>query len=229
MVNETTPAALEDSADWLLETFPVGPLGCNCTILGHRPSGEALVIDPGGDADKIRQRLQENQLTLSQIVHTHAHFDHFLASGDLRGESDVSLALHPADRFLWNMLPVQCAMFGIPYQAVPSPEASLAHEQPLALGGCSCGWVLHTPGHTPGSVSFVLPVVRCVAAGDTLFRQSVGRTDLWGGDAKTLQRSIRQHLYTLDESLSVIPGHGSKTTIGHELRYNPFVSASSTV
>lgn len=202
-----------------IKTFPVGPLQCNCTVLGDKATGQAVVVDPGGDADKILDLLAREGLSAVQIIHTHAHFDHFLASGHMHERTGAPLCLHKADKPLWENLELQCGMFGIPYQPVPEPQQWLEHEETLPLSGKA----LFTPGHTPGSMSFLFENAGLLIAGDTLFRGSIGRTDLWGGDYPTIERSIRERLYTLDESLNVVTGHGPATTIGYELRNNPFV------
>ncbi len=203
------------------ETFPVGPLQCNCTIIGDPISKKALVVDPGGDHEFILQRLQALNLTLVSIIHTHAHLDHFLASGLLKEKTGATLHLHKDDKFLWDNLEMQCNLFGVPYQPVPAPDLWISDDEEL-----SCGCVaLHTPGHTPGSMSFWFAQDKLLIAGDTLFKGGIGRTDLWGGDAKAIQRSIRQRLYTLDEEAVVVAGHGPDTTIGYEMRQNPWVKA----
>ncbi len=206
----------------VIESFPVGPLQCNCTILGDPLTKQALVIDPGGDADQILARLKTLDLTVTRIVHTHAHFDHFMASGELKAATQASLGLHPDDRPLWDALEQQCSMFDLPCEAVPPPDSDLSHEEPLEVGPFQ-GEVLHTPGHTPGSVCFHFPTIKLLCSGDTLFKGSIGRTDLWGGDYATIERSIKTRLYTLDEDLVVIPGHGPKTLLGQEMRHNMFI------
>lgn len=208
----------------IIETFPVGPLQCNCTILGDPLTRQALVIDPGGDADLILERLQHHDLTVTRILHTHAHLDHFLASGRMKEVTGAALALHPDDKLLWDHLEDQCRMFGIPYKPAPPPDQWLEHEEELSVSEI-CGRALHTPGHTPGSTCFLFEESRFLAAGDTLFRGSIGRTDLWGGDYQAIERSIRERLYTLDEETTVVTGHGDPTTIGAEMRTNAFIRA----
>ncbi|WP_263144056.1 MBL fold metallo-hydrolase [Pseudomonas sp. RIT-PI-AD] len=204
------------------ETFPVGPLQCNCTLIGDPVGKTAIVIDPGGDHQKIVARLAAHGLKLVAIIHTHAHLDHFLASGELKKATGATLHLHKEDRFLWDNLEMQCQMFGVPFKPVPAPDQWLADDEALA---CGCGVALHTPGHTPGSMSFWFPEAKLLIAGDTLFRRGVGRTDLWGGDQGALIRSIRQRLYRLDEDATVVAGHGPDTRLGDEMRENPFVRA----
>lgn len=206
----------------LVKSFPVGPLQCNCTVIGDPATKQALVVDPGGDADKILALLQDWDMTVSHILHTHAHFDHFLASGEMKQATGASLALHKDDKPLWENLEMQCGMYGLPYAPAPPPDHWLQHEEDLHAGACH-GQALHTPGHTPGSMSFYFKDLNLLLAGDTLFRGSIGRTDLWGGDYPTIERSIRERLYTLDEATHVVTGHGPSTTIGDELRENAFV------
>ncbi len=204
------------------ETFPVGPLQCNCTIVGDPLTGRAIVVDPGGDPQRILARIEALGLRVVSIIHTHAHLDHFLASGQIKERTGATLHLHKDDQFLWDSLEQQCALFGVPYVPVPAPDFWLVDDEALA---CGCGVALHTPGHTPGSMSFWFPDAKLLLAGDTLFRRGVGRTDLWGGDYATIERSIRQRLYCLDEDAIVITGHGPQTRLGDEMRDNPFVRA----
>ncbi len=219
----STDMADASKSGLVVKTFPVGPLQCNCTILGDVESGKAIVVDPGGDADKILAELQRMGLSdIVQIIHTHAHFDHFLASGEMKKSTGAPLALHKEDKFLWDHLEEQCARYGISYQPVPAPDHWLDHEEELCVN-CLKGKALHTPGHTPGSMSFLFEEQNLLIAGDTLFRGSIGRTDLWGGDYQAIERSIKEHLYTLDENTQVVTGHGPATSIGYEIRNNPFV------
>ena len=208
----------------IVETIPVGPLQCNCTILGDLVSRKAIVVDPGGDAEILLERLVELNLQVERIIHTHAHLDHFLASGKMKEATGAKLALHREDLFLWDMLEDQCRMFGIPFEPPPPPDQWLENEEEIDLNDLQ-GKALHTPGHTPGSMCFLFESQKLLIAGDTLFQGSIGRTDLWGGDFKKIEKSIQEKLYTLDEETSVITGHGESTSIGHEMRANSFVRA----
>jgi len=208
----------------ILETIPVGPLQCNCTILGDLVSRKAIVVDPGGDSEILLERLVELNLQVERIIHTHAHLDHFLASGKMKKATGAKLALHREDLFLWDMLEDQCRMFGIPFEPPPPPDQWLENEEEIDLNDLQ-GKALHTPGHTPGSMCFLFESQKLLIAGDTLFQGSIGRTDLWGGDFKKIEKSIQEKLYTLDEDTSVITGHGVSTSIGHEMRANSFVRA----
>ena len=213
-----------NDADIIVETIPVGPLQCNCTILGNLVSRKAIVVDPGGDAEILLERLVELDLQVERIIHTHAHLDHFLASGKMKEATGAKLALHREDLFLWDMLEDQCRMFGIPFEPPPPPDQWLENEEEIDLNDLQ-GKALHTPGHTPGSMCFLFESQKLLIAGDTLFQGSIGRTDLWGGDFKKIEKSIQEKLYTLDEETSVITGHGESTSIGHEMRANSFVQA----
>jgi len=203
------------------KSFPVGPLQCNCTVLGDTEAGIGYVFDPGGDADRIMEMVESMGLRIIGIIHTHAHLDHILAAGEIHKKTGAPVWLHQSDRFLWDSLEQQCGMWGIPYSPVPEPAHWIEHEQDLECGG-SC---IHTPGHTPGSVSFYFEDSSLLIAGDTLFLGSVGRTDFPGGDAAQLKKSIQQRIYCLDESAAVVPGHGPETNIGQEMRFNAFVRA----
>ena len=206
------------------KTFSVPPLGCNCSIIGDPVSQQAIVVDPGGAAERILREVQALGLTVTRILHTHAHFDHFLASGEMKNATGAALCLHEDDRELWDMLEMQCRAFGVPYVPVPPPDYWLTDEEKVSIGHVTA-IALHTPGHTPGSMSFHVPEGGVVLAGDTLFRGSIGRTDLWGGDFDAIERSIRDPLYTLDDSTLVVTGHGPETEIGWEKQRNQFVRA----
>lgn len=208
----------------ILKSFPVPPLGCNCSIIGDPITKRAIVVDPGGAHERILKDVRDLGLTVVSILHTHAHFDHFLASGEMKRATNAALCLHPDDRKLWEMLEIQCRLFGVPYAPVPLPDYWLHDEEKLIVGGIE-GTALHTPGHTPGSMSFHFPGEKLLLAGDTLFQGSIGRTDLWGGDFAAIERSIRERLYTLDETTRVITGHGPETVIGIERESNAFIRA----
>lgn len=205
------------------KTFPVPPLGCNCSILGDSDSKQGIIVDPGGDAERILEEARNLGLTIVGVYHTHAHFDHFLASGAIRQATNAPLGIHEADLELWKILEVQCRMFGVPFVQAPDPDFCLEDEEKVLLGTLQAQ-TIHTPGHTPGSLCFHFPEQKFLLSGDTLFRGGIGRTDLWGGDSRAIEESIRDRLYSLDESTLVIPGHGPETHIGFEQEYNPFVS-----
>lgn len=202
-----------------LESFPVGPLGCNCSLLWDPETGEGFVVDPGGDGAKIRRRVEALGFKVNALLHTHAHFDHVGATKELQDLWQCPAHLHAGDSFLIERLDEQTGLFGMP--AIPAPDmAGLnAGDRFDALA------TLHTPGHTPGSCCFhgAFEKGKVVLAGDTLFRRGVGRTDLWGGDWDQLEASIEGQLYGLESRTLVIPGHGPATTIGEERAENPFV------
>ena len=208
----------------IVETFPAGPLGCNCSILVDPVTKAAIVVDPGGDFDAIRARLDALGATVKAIVHTHTHVDHVGATAPLQRWSGAAARIHEADRFLYELLPTQAALVGIPVPEACDLEGDLDDGVVVTAGGVELA-VLHTPGHTPGSVTFLARAKSGAIAftGDTLFRRSVGRTDLWGGDGEALLRSIEQRLLTLDDATRVVAGHGPSTTIGEERRANPFL------
>ena len=211
-----------------IETFPVYPLECNCTVIADTESGEAIVIDPGGDSDRISKVLEKYKCRLKYIVHTHAHFDHMLGTHDLHhshGESIV--CLHKEDQFLYDNLLMQCQAFGIPLEPGEGQTVPVRHHiednESVVLGKHSLE-VVHTPGHSPGSVCFRMatPEKQLLFSGDTIFQNSVGRTDLWGGDTQALIKSVKNRIFTLDDSTEVIPGHGPFTSVYSEKKYNPF-------
>jgi glyoxylase-like metal-dependent hydrolase (beta-lactamase superfamily II) len=209
----------------LIETFPVGPLGCNCSILVEPASGSAIVIDPGGDFEVIRERLaRAGAKKVTSIVHTHTHIDHVGATAPLQRFTGAPARIHEADRFLYELLPVQAALIGVDLPETCDLAGDLVDESTVRAGSFELH-VLHTPGHTPGSVSFVgkTPQGPLAFTGDTLFRRGIGRTDLWGGDPRAIEQSLRNKLLTLDESTRVVTGHGPATTIGEEKRSNPFL------
>jgi hydroxyacylglutathione hydrolase len=209
----------------LIETFPVGPLGCNCSLIFDREGGEAIVIDPGGDFEAIRTRLEAKQARVATVVHTHTHIDHVGATAPLQRWSGASARIHEADRFLYDLLPIQAALLGVPLPERCDLEGDLRDDLALPFGDGELV-VLHTPGHTPGSVSFLLRDDASAVAftGDTLFRRGIGRTDLWGGDSAQILRSLKTRLLALDDATRVIPGHGPATSIGDERKTNPFLN-----
>jgi hydroxyacylglutathione hydrolase len=208
----------------IVETFPVGPLGCNCSLVIDPASKSAVVIDPGGHFDTIRARLEAHGAKVAAIVHTHTHIDHVGATAAVQRWSGAPARIHEADRFLYDMLPVQAALVGVPVPERCDVAGDLHDDAAVRATGFELS-VLHTPGHTPGSVCFLLHTLEGGVAftGDTLFRRGIGRTDLWGGDSTQILRSLRTRLLSLDDDTRVIAGHGASTTIGDERRANPFL------
>jgi glyoxylase-like metal-dependent hydrolase (beta-lactamase superfamily II) len=214
----------------LLKTIPVGPLQCNCSILGDEASGTAIVVDPGGDAAAIAALLAEHDLTVSHVIHTHAHVDHVGGSAELHASCGGQNWLHKGDQFLLESLEMQCGMIGLPVPEAVVIDGWLEEGTRIALGNLHIE-TLHTPGHTPGSCSFVLEADgrQIVFAGDTLFAGGIGRTDLWGGDTAQIMESLQGKLMSLDDDAEVVTGHGPGTTIGHERRENPFLTGRYTL
>lgn len=207
----------------LLTTFPVGPLGCNCSIVGCPETGEAAVIDPGGDVDRIISELEKNGLKVKYLLHTHAHFDHVLGSREMREKTGAQICLHKGDQWLYDNLAKQCALFNMRADETLPVDKYLDDEEEVQVGNLKTK-VIHTPGHTPGSLCFSVAEKDSVLfAGDTLFQHSIGRTDLWGGSFEQIISSIKERLFQLDDSTEVIPGHGPNTTIWSERKANPFV------
>jgi len=207
-----------------VETFPAGPLGCNCSLVVDDRTKRAIVVDPGGDFELIEAKLDALGATVDAIVHTHTHIDHVGATAAVQRTSNARACIHEADRFLYDLLPVQAAMLGVPLPEKVEMEGSLEDEGTVTAGAVEMG-VLHTPGHTPGSVTFVVktPDGTRVFSGDTLFRRGIGRTDLWGGDGALIMKSLREKILALPDDAIVVPGHGPETTIGEERTKNPFL------
>lgn len=207
-------------------SFPVGPLGCNCSIVADLEAKQAICVDPGGDFPAIQRLLAEHELSVTAIVHTHTHIDHVGATCPLQRATGAEAHIHEADRFLYDMLPVQASMLGIAMPEKVDMLGTLVDAYTLHAGRYELA-VLHTPGHTPGSVSFLLKHddEQVLFSGDTLFRGSIGRTDLWGGDSGLILRSLNQKLMTLDANTRVVTGHGPDTRIGLEQQINPFLQS----
>jgi len=197
-------------------------LQCNCSIFGDEQSREAIVIDPGDEIESILEILRRYGLTVKAIVITHAHIDHIGGARLLKDATGAPVYMNLKDQELQRMLDVQASWLGM--RPVPQVEIDApAREGDTLLLGAEPFHVLHTPGHTQGSISLWIPSERKVVAGDTLFRGSIGRTDLPGGDGHQILRSIHDKLLPLPEDAIVIPGHGESTTIGREKRFNPFL------
>jgi hydroxyacylglutathione hydrolase len=206
----------------ILETFPVGMLRCNCTILGDETTREAIVVDPGENVSEILTRLAAHKLTLKQIIITHGHIDHVGGAVRLKRITGAPVFLNQHDLPQLAMMEVQAGWLGIQTPEVAPPDASADDGITLGLPNIP-GEVLHTPGHTEGSICLYFAPQQLLLAGDTLFAGSIGRTDLPGGDGRKIIRSIRERLLTLPDPVIVIPGHGDKTTIAEERATNPFI------
>jgi hydroxyacylglutathione hydrolase len=209
---------------YLIETFPVGPLQCNCAIVADPTTREAVVIDPGDEPDRILETLAGAGLRAVALVHTHAHFDHAGSSALIKRITGAPILMHAGDRPLYQNLTVQGQTFGLSLDAPGVIDRILESGDRVACGKGELE-VIHTPGHTPGSLCFRMAGENgdVLFSGDTLFRRSIGRTDLWGGSTPQILESIRGRLLTLPGGLRVIPGHGDETTIADEGRKNPFV------
>src|SRR6202044_3950317 len=201
------------------EILPVGPLQCNCSILGDETSHEAIVVDPGDDIPRILALLAKHGLTVKQIIITHAHIDHIAGAHRLKQITGAPVLYNQNDIPLVKMMDEQAEWIGVPTPTVDNPDDPLEDGKIISISGLS-GSILHTPGHTEGSVCLYLPDQTLLLAGDTLFAGSVGRTDLPGGDVRKLLKSIHDRLLTLPDEVKVIPGHGEETDIGTERATN---------
>jgi hydroxyacylglutathione hydrolase len=210
-------------------SFPVGALGCNCTIVACPETHQGLVIDPGDEAPRILEELANLGVTAVALVHTHAHFDHIMGAGPVSKATGAEILIHRDDRWLYDNAEMQAGVFGLRAPPPTRPTRELLGGEVVPFGHREAR-ALHTPGHTPGSLCLYLepPGERpLLFAGDTLFAGSIGRTDLWGGSAEQLMKSIRGEIFDLPDQTVVIPGHGPLTTIGAEREENPYVGKFS--
>ncbi len=208
------------------EILPVGILQCNCSIFGDEQTREAIVIDPGDNIGQILAILASHALKVKAIVITHAHIDHIGGAAKLKDATGAPVYMNASDQDLYDHLDVQAAWLQMKTPEKTSIDTEAREGDSLELGG-KAFHVLHTPGHTQGSISLWIPAENKLIAGDTLFRDSIGRTDLPGGDGRQILRSIRNKLLTLPEDAVVVPGHGGNTTIGREKERNPFLQGLS--
>jgi glyoxylase-like metal-dependent hydrolase (beta-lactamase superfamily II) len=206
----------------ILETFPVGPLQCNCTILADEETREAIVVDPGDEISRIHHRLIQLGLTLKQILVTHAHIDHVGGALKLKSLTGAPIYLNENDLPLMEIMAEQAAWVGVETPATAPPDEGLADGVRVGLDSYPAQ-VIHTPGHTQGSICLHFAPLKMVLAGDTLFAGSIGRTDLPGGDSDQIIDSIHSRLLTLPDDTRVVPGHGPATSIGAERKSNPFL------
>jgi glyoxylase-like metal-dependent hydrolase (beta-lactamase superfamily II) len=237
------------TASLIHEIIPVGMLQCNCSILGDPQTSEALVIDPGDDVDQILGLLARHQLKVRAIVCTHTHIDHVGGLARLHQVTGAPVLIHESDMDLYRNLARQAQWLGVPTPETTTIESFLRDGDTLRWGHFQAQ-VLHTPGHTPGSISLFIPDTTSanaltqvtaathahatlikeprLIAGDTLFAGSIGRTDLWGGSFPAIINSICERLLVLPEETQVIPGHGESTTIGEEKELNPYLTGRAT-
>ncbi len=204
------------------EILPVGMLGCNCSVFGDEQTREAMVIDPGDDVPQIAALLRKHGLKVTSIVITHAHIDHIGGAAKLKALTGAPVYMNMSDELLYDRLDVQAGWLGIATPEKTAIDQPLKDGDTLRVGGCELS-AIHTPGHTQGSTCLHASSENILFAGDTLFHESIGRTDLPGGDARQILRSIITRLFTLPDGTRVICGHGPETTIEHEKRHNPFL------
>jgi len=204
------------------EILPVGMLACNCSVFGDGESREAMVVDPGDDVEQVLEIVARHGLRVKAIVITHAHIDHIGGAQKLKQATGAPVYMNPNDTALQKMMDVQARWLGMPTPPAVAIDVPAKDGDRLVVGATEF-FVLDTPGHTPGSISLWIPSQNKLVAGDTLFRESIGRTDLPGGDWRQILQSIHGKLLSLPEDAVVIPGHGENTTIGWEKRFNSFL------
>ena len=204
------------------EIISVGMLQCNCSIFGDETTGEAIVIDPGDDVTAIVEILERRNFKVKAIVITHAHIDHIGGAAKLKALTGAPVHMNAKDQELYDNLEMQAGWLGMETPEKTDIDTPARDGDKLKLGNADFH-IIHTPGHTQGSISIWIPEENTLVAGDTLFRDSIGRTDLPGGDGRQILRSISQKLLPLPEDAVVIPGHGQNTTIGREKKRNPFL------
>ncbi len=204
----------------IIKDLVVGPLMANCFICGCSKTKEAVVIDPGGDANTILLSLADSKLKAKYIINTHGHFDHVSANGKMKDATGADILIHPLDAPMLEKLSSNAAFFGVSVENSPPCDQTLEEGDTVSFGDITLK-VIHTPGHTPGGISLYTNGV--VFVGDTLFAGSIGRTDFPGGDFSTLISSIKTKLFKMEDDIRVFSGHGPETSIGTEKRHNPFV------
>lgn len=208
----------------IIKELVVGPLMANCFIFGCAETKEAVVIDPGGDADRILLSLADSELKVKYIINTHGHFDHVSANGKMKDATGADILIHPLDAPMLEMLSSNAAVFGVSVENSPPCDQTIEEDDTVSFGKITLK-VIHTPGHTPGGISLYTDGI--VFVGDTLFAGSIGRTDFPGGDFDTLISSIKTKLFKMNDDVRVLSGHGPETSIGSEKRFNPFVGQFS--
>jgi hydroxyacylglutathione hydrolase len=202
--------------------FPVGWLQCNCSVIGDEQTHEAMVIDPGDQIESILEILRQEKLELKQIVITHAHIDHVGGAMKLKAATGAPILMNQNDYALLKMLDMQAAWVGMRPPGTVQVDEAVSQGRVLKIGDISSN-VMHTPGHTEGSICLYFPKEQKLIAGDTLFAGGIGRTDLPGGSTEKILRSLHTQVLALPDETEVIPGHGAGTTIGQERETNPFL------
>lgn len=203
----------------------VGPFAANCYLVGCSKTAQAVLLDPGDDADRVLHMLQPGKFQVTRIICTHCHIDHVAGAAGVMEATGAPLHIHAGDADWLARLPEQAATFGFEQAPAPEPDGFHRDGETFRVGEQE-GVVLHTPGHSRGSCSLWFPASRVLFSGDTLFAGSVGRTDLPGGDFGELERSIREKLFPLGDDVRFYPGHGPGSTLGQERLANPFVGDS---
>jgi len=207
----------------IIEPLAVGPLQTNCYVVGDEASREGIVIDPGGDAAMILDAVDRLKLKIKLVVNTHGHFDHIMANKEVVEGTAAPLAIHPDDAAMLTNPMRSFSFFAGSFRPGPAATVSLTEGATVEIGSIKLQ-VLHTPGHSPGSISLWCPEFKVIFSGDVLFYTSIGRTDFPGGSLRVLLQSIRDKLFTLPDDTVVYSGHGPETTIGFERRHNPFLA-----
>jgi hydroxyacylglutathione hydrolase len=203
--------------------IPVGPLQCNCSIIGDEQTREAIVVDPGDDIDDVLALIAKHKLMVKQIIITHGHIDHIGGAMKLKAATGAPVAMNQADEEQIKLLPVQAAWIGVAEPGQVKVDQHTKDQDTFAAGALKAT-ILHTPGHTQGSSCLYFADEKKLIAGDTLFAGSIGRTDLPGGDTKKIMSSLHGKLMALPDDVVVVPGHGPMTTIGEERETNPFIT-----
>ena len=205
----------------IIEILELGPFLANCYILGCEKTKEAVVIDPGDEANKILMTINKNKLKVKYILNTHSHLDHVSGNKNLKELTSAPIMIHEMDADGLQRLSTFGSLFGITVENSPSPDQYLNDGDIIKFGDIDLK-VIHTPGHSSGGVSFYAEKDKKIFVGDTLFNFSIGRTDLPGGSYETLIESVVKKIFPLGDDVEVYPGHGPATTIGYEKKHNPF-------
>lgn len=207
----------------VFDQLETGPLLTNCYIVGDSESKQAVVVDPGGHVGAIVSALDRNGLECQKIVNTHAHFDHVGGNHDLKQKTGAEILIHKAEAPMLAHLSKQGRMFGISIENSPEADVNVDEGDVIEAGAIRLS-VLHTPGHSPGSISLVIEGEGKILVGDLVFQGSVGRTDLPGGSMDTLVKMVREKIFCHPDTTRLYPGHGPPTTVGAEKRTNPFLT-----